>query len=181
MDWTKAKTILIIALLITNLIIGYFYSEKIREAEKQQFEQAISTREFLEQKGVSLLVEIPTQPLKLPVLFVHFEPLGEGQQIEPVYHEGILVEASDYKDNLIVPISYGETKRDLFSASYALLKSGFAFSEEKDSQLVINDIQLIYFVENSEYDKEISEDTAVPTWKISSESGEVFYVNAYGE
>jgi len=181
MDWTKAKTILIVALLITNLIIGYFYSEKINEAEKQQFEQAISTRAFLEQKGVSLQVEIPTQPLKMPVLFVHFEPLAKGQQNQPVYHEGVLVEASDYKDNLIVPISYGETKRDLSGASYALLKSGVAFFEKKESQLVINDIQLIYYVENSDYNKEISEDTAVPTWKISSESGEVFYVNAYGE
>lgn len=181
MDWTKAKTILIIALLVTNLIIGYSYNEKIKEAEAQQVEQAISTKEFLEQKGIVVAVEIPTQVLKKPVLFVRFEPLAAGTQAGPVYYEDVLVEASVYKDNAIIPIAYGETKRDVSSASYALLKSVAALLSEDNSQLSISDIELIYLVENANYGQEIREDTAVPTWKISTGSGEAFYVNAYGE
>jgi hypothetical protein len=181
MDWTKAKTILIIALLVTNIIIGYSYNEKIKEVETQQIEQAISTREFLERIGIEVQTEIPTKLLKKPVLFVRFETIDEKTQTEPVYYEDVLVEASDYNNNRIVPISYGETKRDVSSASYALLKSISAFKETKNSQLAISDIRLIYLVENSDYDQAISEDTAVPTWKISIESGEIFYVNAYGE
>lgn len=181
MDWTKAKTILIIALLITNIFIGFSYSEKIKQAEIHQIEQAINTKEFLEKKGIEVGVEIPTQILKKPVLFVRFEPHNESDSLEPVYYDDMLVEASRCNNNYIVPISYGETKRDVSSASYALLKSISDFKETKERSLTVSDIQLVYLVENSDYDQEISEDTAVPTWKISIESGEVFYVNAYGE
>ena len=181
MDWTKAKTILIIALLITNIIIGYTYSEKLKEAEAQQIEQAISTREFLAQLGIEVETDIPAKPLKKPVLFVRFEPLVQGMQKEPVYYEEMLVEASDYNGSNIVPISYGETKRDLSSASYALLKLVSDFKKSADSPLTISKIELIYLVENAEYDQVISEDTAVPTWKITTGKGEYFYVNAYGE
>lgn len=181
MDWTKAKTILIVALLITNLIIGYTYSEKLKEAEVQQIEQAISTREFLAQMGIEIQTEIPTKPLKKPVLFVRFEPLGQEVQAEPVYYEEMRVEASDYNGSKIVPISYGETKRNLSSASYALLKSVSAFEELAEDPLIISEIELIYLVENAAYDQVISEDTAVPTWKITTGNGAYFYVNAYGE
>lgn len=181
MDWTKAKTILIIALLITNIIIAYSYNQKLQEAEAQQIEQAISTREFLAQMGIEVETEIPAKPLKKPVLFVRFELLEQGVQAEPVYYEDMSVEASDYNGNKIVPISYGETKRDLASASYALLKLVSAFEESTDGPLTISEIELIYLVENAEYDQLISEDTAVPTWKITTRDGTYFYVNAYGE
>ena len=181
MDWTKAKTILIIALLITNNYIGYSYNEKLKEAEKQQIAQAISTEAFLEQLGINVQADIPTKPLKKPVLFVRFEELQEGEYPEPVFYDDMLVEASDYKNRKIVPLSYGETKRDISSASDALLKAISSFKEIKDSPLTISDITLLYLVENADYEQVISEDTAVPTWKITMEAGATFYINAYGE
>ena len=40
---------------------------------------------------------------------------------------------------------------------------------------------LVYLVDTAGYDEAISEDTAVPAWKLSLANGQVFYVNAYGE
>ena len=181
MDWTKSKNILIVALLVTNFIIASAYYGEIREASKEQLAAAESTQSFLEQKGIVLDTQIPSRILKKPVLFVRFSPTEAGEENEPVYYDGMLVEASQAKETSIVPLSYGETKRDIVSASYALLKVISNIEEEKLAQLHITQIELIYLVDTSEFQQDISEDTAVPAWKITTADQQIFYVNAYGE
>lgn len=181
MDWTKAKSILIVALLITNLIIGMAYYAKIKEANSRQIAAAQSTQIYLGEKGITLDVEIPDEVLKKPVLFVRFQPPEEGEEKSAVYYDGMLVEASPDNENVIVPLSYGETRRDVLSASYALLKSLSFFEKEELQNLHITGIELIYFVDTASTQKDISEDTAAPTWKITTQNNESFYINAYGE
>jgi regulatory protein YycI of two-component signal transduction system YycFG len=181
MDWTKAKSILIVALLITNLIIGMAYHAKISEEKSRHIAAAQSTQTYLAKKGITLDVEIPGEVLRKPVLFVRFQPPEEGEKKDPVYYDGMLVEASQDNENVIVPLSYGETRRGVLSASYALLKFLSFFEEEQLQNIHVTGIELIYFVDTASTQKDISEDTAAPTWKITTQNNQSFYINAYGE
>jgi hypothetical protein len=75
----------------------------------------------------------------------------------------------------------GENRREVVSASYALLKYLAAMDRRGLEPAGIREIGLIYLVETVDDGREISEDTAVPAWKLSLSDGQVFYVNAYGE
>jgi regulatory protein YycI of two-component signal transduction system YycFG len=63
MDWTKAKNILIIALLVTNLIIGAAYLGTVREKEREWEYQARSTASYLAALGVPRETGIPAKPV----------------------------------------------------------------------------------------------------------------------
>jgi len=181
MDWTKSKSILIVALLITNLVIAGSYYVSISDNNAEQIAVAQSTQTYLMQKGINLNIQIPTQSLRKSVLFVRFEPPVTGGKKETVYYNEMLVETSLDIENQIIPLTYGETKRDISSASYALLKFAASLDEELNRDVTVTNIELIYLVDTSEYDQKITEDTAVPTWKISIADGKSYYVNAYGE
>ena len=180
MDWTKSKNIMIIALLVTNLIIGLTYYSTIREKRKEWAVQARNTAVYLMEQGIELDVEIPDEPRKMSVLFVRFEPSDPEVAEAPVYDGEILVEST--RTSLkVVPISRGENRREIMSASHALLRY-LAVAEQQDRKPAgIKGIELIYLVDTAGYDREISEDTAIPAWKLSLGDGETFYVNAYGE
>lgn len=181
MDWTKAKSILIVALLMTNLIIGMAYIVKVREQNGKQLAAAESTQAYLQEKGITLGVEIPSEILKKPVLFVRFQTPEEGVENDIIYFDGMLVEASQDNENIIIPLSYGETKRDVLSASYALLKFISFFEKEEWENVHITGIELMYLVDTASAQQDITEDTAAPTWKITTENNQAFYINAYGE
>ena len=181
MDWTKSKSILIVALLITNIIIAGAYYISISENTAEQIAVAQNTQTYLLQKGIKLNIQIPTQSLRKSVLFVRFEAPEAGVKKEPVYYDEMLVETSIEIENQIIPLTYGDTKRDISSASYALLKFDSSLDAELNTDVIITNIELIYLVNTSEYDEKITEDTAVPTWKIETTNGKSYYVNAYGE
>lgn len=180
MDWTKAKNILMIALLATNLVIGLTYYATIREKREEWVIQAQNTAAYLEELGVPLETEIPNRPLKMPVLFVRFEPSDPEADKTPVYEDDIRVE-STVSSVTVIPIDRGDNRREVVSASYALLKYLAAMEHQEKTPVGIEAIELIYLVDTYGYDGAISEDTAVPAWKLSLQDGQVFYVNAYGE
>ncbi|WP_206460164.1 two-component system regulatory protein YycI [Anaerovorax sp. IOR16] len=70
MDWTKAKTILIIALLITNLIFisSYFFSS--RQPDFMDNDVTKNTVELLSTKNIFIETEIPTKKRTMAVLSV---------------------------------------------------------------------------------------------------------------
>lgn len=74
MDWSKAKTILIIALLITNSLLGYaLYIEQDQEdatIEEKFIEESIK---LLEKKDIKLDTEIPVYSANLLGLTVEYE------------------------------------------------------------------------------------------------------------
>ena len=180
MDWTKAKNILIIALLVTNLIIGAAYLGTIREKEREWEEQARNTASYLAALGVPLEAEIPAKPVKMPVLFVRFEPLDPENVPEEVDYQDIPVESTG-GSAAVIPIAPGDNRREVASASYALLKYLAAMDQQGREPSGIKEIGLVYLVDTAGYDEAISEDTAVPAWKLSLADGQAFYVNAYGE
>ena len=69
MDWTKAKTILIVALLLTNLFLVFTYAFNKAEDQADKEEVLLSV---LQKNNIELKTEIPQKPGKLPVLSVEY-------------------------------------------------------------------------------------------------------------
>ncbi len=76
MDWTKAKTILITALVVTNVIlISVVVTVQIKENKAQEVRQ--ETVAMLAEKNIVLATDIPTKKTKMPVLAIRYEANDE--------------------------------------------------------------------------------------------------------
>lgn len=77
LDWSKAKSILIVALIVTNLLlaVAIFSNQKPVDAtlSKEFIEQSAS---LLKEKDIGLLVDIPRESPGLPRLTVDYEILN---------------------------------------------------------------------------------------------------------
>ncbi len=76
MDWSKAKTILIVAFIITNILLGFvvFSMEKQEQPTiKQSFIEDVT--KILEKKNIFIDSEIPKEMPKLNALTVEYEIL----------------------------------------------------------------------------------------------------------
>ncbi|MBP2024550.1 two-component system regulatory protein YycI [Peptoniphilus stercorisuis] len=75
MDWAKAKSILIVALLITNItLFGFnFYNHNLTKDSSRSKNFANETIELLAEKGIKVNSYIPRSENKLPTLRVEFE------------------------------------------------------------------------------------------------------------
>lgn len=75
MNWEKAKTVLIVALLITDLFLaGVLYADRMRVAPAENaaaFHR--ETKELLKDAGIALEAEIPKDGSSLPILDVAYE------------------------------------------------------------------------------------------------------------
>lgn len=176
MDWSKAKTILIIALLITNVIIGGVYLNGKNKEEEALTNAARNAVAYAESHGVSISCQLPAEKKKLPVLFVSLE---RGASDGKCIYKGISVEADENFTGTIVPESQGDADGELISAADALLKLIDSLGEKANS-LAIDDVSVVYWLDLSLSDDAAAKDTAIPTWKFSGPSG-VYYIEAFGE
>lgn len=175
MDWAKAKTILIIALLIICLLLGgILIARTIMERENDKL-AAQNAVEYLTNQGASLICDMPSARPSLPVLFVHFK---NGQ----LNRTNILSEYKDIKVVTNIPQGYlpelssaGKAKAKIITASSAVLKA--AFQTDSLKGLEINKIELVYYVNPEGFNPGL-EDTAIPCWAVGTNKG-VFYINAY--
>lgn len=127
MDWLKAKKILIVALLITNLILFGFilYNGNLNGYSMESKKFVKETVELLSGKNIELDTKIPKKGNKLPTLIVEFE----------VYDpEKFNIELFDGKGKIEKPST------NLSSVSY-----------EKELLTIINNRRLIY--ENTGHQK----------------------------
>lgn len=177
MDWSKAKTIIIIALLMTNLLMGGFYLSGYREDMQERKLAAESAVQYAAQKGVTVSTELPADLKKLPVLFVSLNYDGSGKLHS---HRGLPVEASGDFGGEIVPESEGETGGLLIPASKALLKLLDSFGGNIPEGLDIDKVSLVYWVDTSFSGGYALEDTAIPAWKFESGS-DCYYIEAFAE
>lgn len=86
MDWSKAKTILIIALIIVNLIVGSLFLIEKKEERSQEFDES-EVISKLNKKGIELDVDIPTGKNELKGLVVEYE-LYEADDINERFFGG---------------------------------------------------------------------------------------------
>lgn len=77
MDWSKAKTILIVAFIIINLILGYSVLKKQEPKEILVNDKLIDTTiNLLNNKGISIETSIPNDYPALLSLIVEYENIG---------------------------------------------------------------------------------------------------------
>ena len=179
MDWSKAKTILIIALLIVCLILGGILLQRDLVSRRQDKDALLLCMEYLEDSGVLLQTEIPLERPKLPVLFVK-RVLEQQENSEEVIFDGYPLETSVGQSASYSITGHGKSRAKVVSASSAVLK---AVSEMGAFRIgaEIEKVELIYYVDVIMYgDISSGTDTAVPAWKIQSSAGD-FYISAYAQ
>lgn len=79
MDWSKAKTILIIAFIVTNIVLGYalFNSQRIDEPTlKEDFITDVA--KLLKEKDITLNTAIPKEIPSLGIMTVEYEQRTPG-------------------------------------------------------------------------------------------------------
>lgn len=75
MDWTKAKTILIIALLVTNIFLFVTYTMSNADNGPSEEELLSETIALLEEKKIYVKGNLPNVHQKMPVLMVEYDRL----------------------------------------------------------------------------------------------------------
>lgn len=173
MDWSKAKNILIIALLIINIILGKTYIDKERADLEKIYSQTDAAIEYIENRGVQIECAVPRDVIDVSVLTLRFKDGGEGGLARTEY-DGIPIEilglsSTDY----IELIQKKAATIEILPAYTALLQS------LEDITDYIDDVELIYLVDHTEY-VGAGEDTAFPYWKLSS-GGNSYYYAAFSE
>jgi len=86
LDWSKAKTILLIALIIVNLLIGSIFLIERMEAKSHEFDEAEVINK-LNEKGILLDVKIPTGNNELNGLVVEYE-IYDANDINERFFDG---------------------------------------------------------------------------------------------
>ena len=186
MNWSKAKTILIAALIITDLILILTYGNFSFKDEEFKDHEALA--EFLAQK--SIYVEagvIPALHKDMPVLYVQKEGLSCGGRHEIYLKNNQPVVVCVFEDGSVKedacewlkPVSFHNKKQKTISAAQGLLLFLAQNPEKKD--VYIDKIEMVYWLDESGLDDEaaVSVDTALPVWKIVYNGGEVSYIDAY--
>ena len=88
MDWSKAKTILIVALLFANAILGYFViTDSLESNASGKAAADIQVEELLQRRDITLQSEIPVTPESLMSITVEFER-NEPYDINSRYFDG---------------------------------------------------------------------------------------------
>lgn len=100
MDWTKAKTIVIVALLMTNIVFvgsylfGFGQPDVIEDVEK-------NTVDLLAQKNIYLETEIPEQSRKMAVLSVKYNKLKYDIETEVMKQQTPLLKNNPNKEDYV--------------------------------------------------------------------------------
>lgn len=88
MDWSKAKTILIVALLFANAILGYFViTDSLESHASNRVAAEIQVEELLQRRYITLKSELPEAPESLMSITVEFER-NEPYDINLRYFDG---------------------------------------------------------------------------------------------
>lgn len=100
MDWTKAKTILIVALLVTNLVLaGAYLFQNMRFEDEAEMQDG--TIKLLAAKNIYLKTEIPEEQPRMPKLTVRFDTINEDDVNELIASQVSLPETELSDENLI--------------------------------------------------------------------------------
>jgi len=179
MDWSKAKSILIIALIIANILIASAYVGELREEQQARDAAALSAAEYAASCGVYVYCKVPAKDVKLPVLFVSFSDSAEAAELS---YKGCPVELTGEGYGVPVSFSTGDAEGHVESASSALVSfiSGLDDAPVNGEPLCISDISLVYWINRSSFSPSVAEDTAVPAWKFTTNGG-VFYESAFSD
>lgn len=104
MNWSKAKSILIMALVVTNLILlGLYFYDRHRVAPYEYSRDfAKEVRAVLEKKDIRIEGKIPTDKVMLPVLEVSYESFPLEELKTKFFHQDAQLVRDDQNLKLLV-------------------------------------------------------------------------------
>ena len=79
MDWPRIKTILIMVLLVTNILLGVMIINEQRTFQKEQAEKIDNIRALYEKRGITLLPTSLKFPNKIESLNVEYDTYDESE------------------------------------------------------------------------------------------------------
>ncbi len=175
MDWSRAKNILIIALIICNLVLGGIYVSQVKAEADKILQLTDNAVEYMQSRGIKISCEVPTSVDDISVIRLRFKAGDSAGGLSRTEFDGIPLEIVGLKSSsFIESIQATDIVIDVLPAYTALLKSMDSITDEVD------DLELIYLVDRAAYAGEAGEDTALPYWKVSS-GGNSYYYAAFAE
>ncbi len=177
MNWSKAKTILIVALLIADLFIGSYYLSGLLRSRREEQQRMQDAVRYLEQEGISLEAPLPQDTPRLPALMLQFSddaPAAAGAPAH-VEYENVPVVLFGQEDAAGFTITPGEVMIETAPAYRALLR--ILPSLKEAGVRTIRVVELVYYVAESGIE-DASEDTALPHWGIFTDRG-IYYEPAF--
>lgn len=243
MDWTKAKTILIVALLITNIFLLILYNVLKVDESTNESEILAETVSLLEEKRIYIQGILPEEHPKMPVLIIEYDYRGpdeieelisgqiqetsgqknkrsdakiaedflkknslwdsgiiisksekDGDKTTIYYqneYEGILLagstmtctvekgKVSHFSRFWLKPVELGKSKKATISASAALINMMRSKGEEES--IVVEQMDMVYWIDPSEYGSGAISDTALPAWRVTYNGGKTRFIPAYND
>jgi len=101
MDWTKAKSILIVALLVTNLVLIATYFFQNNDLKNDEKEMEAVTIKLLAEKNIFVETDIPKGNHRMPKLTVQYDKMNEDAINGQLADQEVLPEAERTDENLI--------------------------------------------------------------------------------
>jgi len=173
MDWSKAKTILIVVLLVFCLALGsILYQNKVEE-NKEAKQNVAAAEEYLKSINVENYAQIPTKRPAMEVLFVEYNE-AEKDKGELIYKDYPVYTNTDSSAGYSIT-STGESKAKITSASSAVIE---AVTRSKAEKQILYGVELCYYINSGKQLEDGSSDTAVPAWRIYTNEGYT-YILAY--
>ena len=101
MDWTKAKTILIVALIVTNcvLIVTYLFQEYHFKSDEEEVHAA--TIKLLKEKNIFVETKIPKTHERMPKLTVQYDKIDQVKIDQQLANHRVLIPEEVTEDNII--------------------------------------------------------------------------------
>lgn len=106
MDWTKAKSILIVALAVTNLVLiaTYFFQNERFEANEKEMQDV--TIKLLEENNIIVETDIPDGNPRMPKLTVQYDTVNEDIIAQQLADQNSLSD-SEQTDEKIISMTTG--------------------------------------------------------------------------
>lgn len=115
MDWTKAKSILIVALIVTNLVLIATYLFQSDRFDNDKKEMQDVTIKLLEEKNIFVETDIPQEHPRMPKLTVQYDKVDEAVINVQLARQTALPASETTDENLIAMTSDFIEKCDLMT------------------------------------------------------------------
>ena len=134
MDWTKAKSILIVALIVTNLILVGAYYFQNNDLDENEAEMREVTIKLLEDKNIFVKTDIPLEHHRMPKLTVKYDTMNQDVIDEQLANQDALNE-NQLTEELLV------AKTTEFIENCGLMNEHVVMDEIVRNE---NDIKVVY-------------------------------------
>ncbi len=138
MDWSKAKSILIVALIITNALLGIVLFQSERNVDTTLKKEFIEeTVRLLGNKDIKIDTDIPNKNPKLATLTVEYENVEPRVVNRNFFNDKGNITLKD-KDEVLIDISYNDELITIINKKHLIYESksnnnNFNIKDEKDA------------------------------------------------